>query len=241
VPAGTSILTYKNLAGTFEYNDPSSVSSSVRTATLFSADHGIWGRSTIPGGYSGDWTVMVDIVNWYKATSYPPVPALLQGESPYFFPYNHLGPYSANGFPIISNTPLTGEASTVFELDLRGYIQGTILGMNWDDGTRTMSWVNLEIIDSSSYQYYWYTWDGWFDGYLNPGAYQVTVREWADGEGHVPIRFALNVSAGRQATGLSFILANSQVPIPEFAAIPLSIITVSMAAGLVQFNRRRRQ
>ena len=185
VPAGTTLLQYKDLAGLFSYVDLSSATARIRSATLFSTDHGIWGNGAFSGAYDGPWTVMVDFVNWYRPTvAYPPAPALLQGESPYFFPYNHLGPYAQNGFLSISNAPLSGEASAEFEVDKRGYEQGIILGMNWDDHTRTMSWVTIQIVDSASYQYYWYTWDGWFDGYLNPGPYQVTITEWNQNEGH---------------------------------------------------------
>jgi hypothetical protein len=240
VPAGTTVLTYRNLAGSFGYVELNSQISSIRSATLFSSDHGIWGRSTIPGGYSGDWTVMVDFVNWYQSTSwYPPVPALLQGESVFFFPYNHLGPYSENGFIRVSNAPLSGEASAEFELDLRGYIQGIVLGMNWDDATRTISWANLQIVDNSSYQYYWYTWDGWFDGYLNPGTYQVTIREWSGSQGHVPISFVLNVSPGEQSSSLSFILEESQIPIPELPDVSSVAFVLIMAAFLILRRRRR--
>ena len=240
VPAGTTVLTYRNLAGSFGYVEPNSQISSIRTATLFSSDHGIWGRSTIPGGYSGDWTIMVDFVNWYQSTSwYPPVPALLQGESTYFFPYNHLGPYSENGFIRVSNAPLSGEASAEFELDLRGYIQGIVLGMNWDDATRTISWANLQIVDNSSYQYYWYTWDGWFDGYLNPGTYQVTIREWSGSQGHVPISFVLNVSPGEQSSSLNFILVESQIPIPELPDVSSVAFVLIIAACLILRRRRR--
>ncbi len=70
--------------------------------------------------------------------------------------------------------------------------------MNWDDQTRTMSWVTVEIVDSSGYQYYWYTWDGWFDGYLDSGTYQVTVTEWIHNEGHHQIMFTLSVNQGEQ-------------------------------------------
>ena len=239
VPAGTNILTYKNLAGLFGYVDPGSASG-IRTATLFTSDHGIWGRSTDSGGYFGDWTVMVDVVNWSQAaSSYPPVPALLQGESPYFFPYNHLGPYSQNGFIQISNAPLTGEASVVFELDLRGYIQGIVLGMNWDDATRTISWASLQIVDNSAYQYYWYTWDGWFDGYLNPGDYQVTVREWNNSEGHLPVKFMLSVSPGEQSRTLNFILDESQIPIPELDSVSLVAFALLTATSFFLFKRRR--
>jgi hypothetical protein len=231
LPAGTTLMTYKDLAGLFSYVEPSSATSRVRSATLFSTDHGIWGSGTYAGSYAGSWTVMVDFVNWYRPTiAYPPPPALLEGESPYFFPYNHLGPYSQRGYTLILNAPLSGEASVEFEVDRRGYIQGIVLGMNWADETRTMSWVTVKIVDSSGYQYYWYTWDGWFDGYLDPGTYQVTVTEWTLNEGHQQLMFTLNVNQGEQNDALNFILAESQIPIPELATIPLTTLAICAAA-----------
>ena len=241
LPAGTTLLTYRDLAGLFSYVDPSSATSRIRTATLFSTDHGIWGSGAYAGSYYGSWTVMVDFVNWYRPTvAYPPAPALLQGESPYFFPYNHLGPYAQQGFAIILNAPLSGEASAEFEVDRRGYIQGIVLGMNWDDQTRTMSWVTVELVDSSGYQYYWYTWDGWFDGYLNPGTYQATITEWNHNDGHQQVMFTLNVNQGEQNDALNYILEETQIPIPELAAVPLTTLTVGVAVALLLERRRRR-
>jgi len=241
LPAGTTLLTYKNLAGLFSYVDPANQASQLRTATLFSSDHGIWGSGSIPGSYEGSWTVMVDFVNWYRPTeAYPPVPALLQGESPYFFPYNHLGPYAQNGLTLVLNAPLSGEASAEFEVDRRGYIQGVVLGMNWDDETRTMSWVTVEIVDSSGYQYYWYTWDGWFDGYLDPGTYQATITEWNHNEGHQQVAFTLHVNQGEQNDALNFILTESQIAIPELAVTPLTAIGAIAAVVTLAKRRRRR-
>jgi hypothetical protein len=240
VPAGTTVLTYRNLAGSFGYIEPNSQISSIRAASLFSSDHGIWGSSTIPGGYSGDWTIMIDVVNWYQPTVYyPPVPALLQGESTYFFPYNHLGPYSESGFIRVSNAPLAGEASSEFELDLRGYIQGIVLGMNWDDATRTISWASLQIEDNSSYQYYWYTWDGWFDGYLNPGNYQATIGVWSNNQGYLPVGFVLPVSLGEQSKSLNFILTEGQIPIPELTYVSALTLALVTATCLIVYRRRR--
>ena len=149
VPAGTKTLQYANLAGLFSYVEPSSgptnlgISAGVRSATLFSPDHGIWGYSDHPGAYGGGWTVMVDFVNWSTLTrNYPPVPGLLQGESPYFYPYNHLGPFRQVTYTKISNAPQGGEASAEFELDLRGYVSGLVLGMDWDHNVRTVSWAS---------------------------------------------------------------------------------------------------
>jgi hypothetical protein len=240
VPAGTDLLTYKDLAGLHSYVDPSSTTG-VRSAVVFSSDYGIWGSGTFPGSYFGSWTVMVDFVNWYRPTlAYPPAPALLQGESPYFFPYNHLGPYAQNGLPLVLNAPLSGEASAEFEVDRRGYIQGIVLGLNWDDETRTMSWVTVKIVDSSGYQYYWYTWDGWFDGYLDPGPYHFTVTEWNHNEGHQQLAFVLNVNPGEQNGALDYILPETGMPIPELGALPLTVVAALGAAVALSRRRRRR-
>jgi len=238
LPSGTTLLTYNDLAGTYSYVDTGSPTSGIRSATLFSADHGIWGSGSYAGSYAGSWTVMVDFVNWYRPSlAYPPPPALLQGESPYFLPYNHLGPYAQSGFTLIANAPLSGEASAEFEVDRRGYIQGIVLGMNWDDETRTMSWATVETVDSSGYQYYWYTFDGWFDGYLDPGTYQATITEWNHNEGHQHVAFTLNVNQGEENKVLNFILAESQIAIPELAIVPLALVLTLLAVVLAARRR----
>jgi hypothetical protein len=241
VPAGTMLLEYRNLAGLYNYVEMSSATERLRAATLFSTDYGIWGNGLLAGAYDGSWTVMVDFVNWYRPTvAYQPAPALLQGESPYFFPYNHLGPYAQNGYLSISNAPLSGGASAEFEVDRRGYEQGIILGMNWDDETRTMSWVRIQIVDNTGYQYYWYSWDGWFDGYLNAGPYQVTITEWNQNDGHVQLKTTLNVNTGEQNTALNFILEESQIPIPELALTPF-VFVISVGATSLLLAQRRKQ
>ena len=240
LPAGTTLLTYRDLAGLYSYVDPANTASQLRTLEVFSADHGIWGSGSFAGSYEGSWTVMVDFDNWYRPTAaYPPAPALLQGESPYFFPYNHLGPYAQQGFTLVLNAPLSGEASAEFEVDRRGYIQGIVLGMNWDDATRTMSWATVEVVDSSGYQYYWYTWDGWFDGYLDPGTYQTTITEWPHNYGHQQLAFVLNVNPGEQNSALNFILPETQIPIPETTTAPLTIIATIGTALFILRKRKR--
>ena len=112
--------------------------------------------------------------------------------------------------------------------------------MNWDDETRTMSWVTVEIVNSSGYQYYWYTWDGWFDGYLDPGTYQVTITEWNHNEGHQQTMFTLSVNQGEQNDALNYILEESQIPIPELTSIPLTALTVCAAAVFLLRRRKRR-
>jgi hypothetical protein len=242
VPAGTRTLEYSDLAGLFGYVEPSTGGASVRSATLFSPDHGIWGRSTHSGSYSGSWIVMVDMVNWYLPnSSYPPVPALLQGESPFFFPYNHLGPYQQSTYSKIPTAQQGSEASVEFELDLRGYVQGTVLGFDWNDAVRTISWATIAI-KSSSTTYYWYTWDGWFDGYLDPGEYETAITEWTTrGEGHTPLALNLTVSAGQTNRAAVVTLEESKMAIPEFSSV-LSIdsLTMALALAILAFLRRKK-
>jgi hypothetical protein len=220
VPAGTRTLQYTNLAGLFSYVEPSSgptslgISAGVRSATLFSPDHGIWGYSNHPGAYGGGWTVMVDFVNWSTRTSnYPPVPGLLQGESPYFYPYNHLGPFRQATYTKISNAPQGGGASAEFELDLRGYVSGLVLGMDWDHDVRTIGWASVTFTASGT-SVYWYTWDGFFDGYLDANNYRATITEWTSGnEGHLSRSLDLSVSLGQANSLTNLILDESGIPI----------------------------
>jgi hypothetical protein len=239
IPAGTTTLEYVALAGLFGYVEPSTGSASVRSATLFSPDYGVWGVSTHPGSYGGEWTVMVDVVNWYLPHSfYPAAPALLQGESPFFNPYNHLGPYQQLGYAKISNVAQGGEASAEFEMDLRSYVQGIVLGLDWNDATRTMSWAHIEI-KSGAATYNWYTWDGWFDGYLDPGTYRAALTEWtALSEGHNIHEFTLNATEGQSSTA-TILLGESGIAIPEFSDA-FVVITVMISLSFIALGSRQR-
>jgi len=244
IPAGTMTLEYSDLAGLFGYVEPSTGGEAVRTATLFSPDHGVWGRSGHPGSYSGSWRIMVDMVNWYLPRDfYPPAPALLQGESPFFFPYNHLGPYQQSAYTTIPNGRQGSEASVEFELDQRGYVQGTVVGLNWNDAIRTVSWATIQFAGGSA-TYYWHTWDGWFDGYLDPGQYEVTATEWTNrNEGHIAFGFKTTVSAGQSNKAVSIMLDESGIPIPEFStALPVlaSMLVSALVATLVRHKRTQK-
>jgi hypothetical protein len=240
IPAATTTLDYVDLAGVFGYVEPSTGSAGVSSATLFSPDHGIWGRSTHAGSYTGDWMVMVDVVNWYLPHAYyPPAPALLQGESTFFYPYNHLGPYQQSGFTRIPNVIQGGEGSVEFELDLRGYVQGLVTGLDWDDGVRTMSWTNIGITAGST-TYNWYTWDGWFDGYLDPGTYQMKTTEWTSSpEGHQTKTLSLVVSEGQKGK-VDILLGESGIPIPEFISVlPTALMAFTVVMTTLRARRTR--
>jgi hypothetical protein len=174
---------------------------------------------------------MVDMVNWYLPNSYyPPVPALLQGESPFFNPYNHLGPYKQKGYTVIPNAPQGGGASVEFELDLRGYVQGLILAFDWNGAIRTVSWATIQMRTGST-TYNWYSWDGWFDGYLDPGGYNATATEWtAANEGHKSYAFPLTVSTGQSNGAIKVTMDESWIPIPELPwVLPTTILTLAFA------------
>jgi hypothetical protein len=93
--------------------------------------------------------------------------------------------------------------------------------MNWVNQVREASWIELQFISNSSLyphqqfpnQYYWYSWDGFFDGYLDPGVYQLTVSEWLHNEGHYAVQLALTVSPGEISTSTTIILQESGIPI----------------------------
>ena len=245
VPAESNFLIYSDLAGLFNYTEPSSSKLSVQRLTLFSPDHGIWGLWTYGNGYAGSWTVIVDLVNWYNANSfYPPAPALLQGESPLYFPYNHLGPYRSDTQVTIPNAVVGGEASVQFGLELRGYVQGTVLGFDWDYEVRTISWAAIQL-RSTDINYYWYSWDGWFDGYVDPAEYRATVTIWpTSGEGYRAFEFNLSVSPGQISRAESIILEESGVPIPEFSShlpVLVGILLACLFSSQIRAHRRRRK
>jgi hypothetical protein len=114
-----------------------------------------------------------------------------------------------------------------------------VLGLNWDDGVRTVSWATIQIKSGSS-TYYWYTWDGWFDGYLDSGHYELKAIEWTDlNEGHQAYSFNLEVSPGQFSTSPDIILYESGIPIPEFPAIlPVLFLIFSSSLAILKFKRR---
>ena len=179
IPKETKIIEYRNLAGLYHYTELLTGSERVQAlkrAQLFSPDYGIWGSTGNRGGYGGQWTVKIDIVNWYldREQFHPAPPALLQGESAFLFPYNHLGPYDSRANISIPNAPLGGHASIVVALNLRAYVRGHIFMFNWFDEVRTTSWTLVEIRNDRQH-YTTCSLDGFYDAYLPQGAYDFKV------------------------------------------------------------------
>lgn len=239
VPGGTTDLKV-TLAGIPTYFDPL-----FRNATT----QGIKGAPL----YDGTWTVEVDTVNWYQTSSfYPPVPALLQGESYHIiqseaYPYgwtgeilspNHLGPFSQEEQWIIPNAKIDSETSNIHSLDLNGYIQGQVLTLTWSDEARSASWVRIAATNDR-FSFVTYSLDGFFDMYLIPGSYSLNVVEWTSrSDGHKTLEsIQISVPTGGDVRSLSFILDESGIPLPEPLGVPLLGLIVVMALMAIRVKR----
>jgi hypothetical protein len=196
------------------------------------------------------------------AQYYPPVSGLLMGESYHIIPGttatsgisltedtalrpellgyslagNHLGPYSQEGVWQISNAHNSGEASAVFEVDLNGFVSGTVLGFTYAEDFRTQSWGTISVVGASGATIGTFsTFDGLYQAYLRPGQYTFTINE----PGYAPQTWAYSVSAGQSGTGANVYLEQSQIPIPEFSTVPLLALS-ALAASLYLTKRRRK-
>lgn len=222
VPKGTRILEYRNLAGLYRYTELLTGIEKVRAlkrAQLFSPDYGVWGSEGGRKGYRGNWTLKMDVVNWYQGAQqfYPAPAALLQGESEFLFPYNHLGPYESRMKAVIPNAPLSGHASIVIGLDLRAYVSGHIYAFNWFDEVRTISWVLVDVKEGQS-PYRTYSFDGFYDTYLPQGEYYFEASlESLDGRRAVVNRTVI-LPDGASILGMDFFL---ELQYCLQAAIPL--------------------
>jgi len=210
IPSGTRIVEYRNLAGLYKYTELLTSVEIVRRALLFTPDYGVWGSMGTLGGYQGYWTVKVDLVNWYsQGQFYPPALGLLQGESAFLHPYNHLGPYESKTTIAIPNAPIGGHASIVVALDLRAYIRGDIYSFNWFDEVRTASWALVEMKRGRE-TYRTYSIDGFYDAYLPRGSYDVKVALPVSAEGYTANR-TIFLSDGGSILGEDFFLGSQNV------------------------------
>ena len=103
-------------------------------------------------------------------------------------------------------------------------------GLDWNDAPLTVSWATI-LLDNGDFQYYWYTSDGWFDGYLNPGIYQLSITEWTEqDEGHYSYSNEIAVSEGQRDLSGVIMLNLSEIPISEF---PTSIVVIVLCFPLI--------
>jgi hypothetical protein len=244
--------------------------------------------------YQGGWTAEVDFVNlymnntgtqellsegWQSASGsaigqqfgqyYPPVTALLMGESYHIVPgttatsgisltedmalgasgvghsmaANHLGPYSQRGTWAISGTHNSGEASAIFEVDLNGFVSGNTLAFTWSNEFRPLSWGAITVtgagLPSSGLNFY--TYDGIYQGYLpvSTSAATITYTFTLNAPGYAPYSWTSAVSVGQSASGQNVYLEQSNIPVPEFSSIAI-IAFAALAASLYVLRRRRK-
>ena len=116
--------------------------------------------------------------------------------------------------------PTGGEASAVFKLDKRGYIEGQLLGFTNDNQLRTISWAQVDA-KTSSYNITQYSWDGYYEMYLDPGIYNITLAI----EGYNALQTNVSISPGQVSTGFSFQLELNNTQLLDYKR-PL-IITVA--------------
>ena len=223
----------------------------------------------VPVGYSGSYTVEVDTWNEYPTPTfdedgfanptnwYPPVEGLLEGDSFHTIPghpagpfgyvgdslaANGLGPYAQRGVWTIPNAHLGSEISAVFELDKRGYISGNVYGFTWSDELRPQSWVTVEAVSAAGdLTFTQWSWDSHFQMYLDAGGYTLNVISWTPtgNQGYNTISSSISISTGQAASGLTFQMERSNIPIPEFSG--LAIVAFSALAGSLYVLRRRRR
>jgi len=201
--------------------------------------------------------------SWHKY--YPVVPGLLMGESfhiikgtlakskisftedgaldPYFLGHsmapNHLGPYSQQGVWTLTNAPLSGSTSAIWEVDLNGYVSGTALAFTWSNEFRSISWYTVSVKGAGNATFNSYTSDGIYEFYLVPGAYTMTIA----GPGYRSTSLGtISVTSGQggaPGSGNNLQLPQSNIPVPEFSGI--AVVALSALAASLYLLRRRTQ
>jgi hypothetical protein len=203
--------------------------------------------------YAGGWTVELDTVNMYSPhTFFPPVDGLLLGESYHTvddfgtgfvgneFAFNHLGPWEQKGIIQILNAHMSGEASIETSLNLRGLVRGTVVGSTFDVGARTISWAQINFTNPNITETH-YSYDGFYEAYLNGGNYNLTVTAWTNkGEAYRQISFAVTIPDGSR-TSVNIFLDRSGVPIPEVEGTSLLLIPIlASAIGTISSLRAKK-
>jgi hypothetical protein len=141
----------------------------------------------------------------------------------------------------VPNGHLGSEVSVVYELDKRGYISGNIYGFTWSDELRPFSWGSVVFASAAgNLTFTSYSWDAFYDGYLDPGQYEMSVIAWSPaGQAYTVVKAPVTISDGQSTTGVTFQLERSNIPIPEFSG--LAIVFVSALAASLYVLRCKRQ
>jgi len=152
---------------------------------------------------------------------------------------NHLGPYSQQGVWTLTNAPLSGSTSAIWEVDLNGYISGTALAFTWSNEFRSISWYTVNVKGAGNATFNSYTSDGIYEFYLVPGSYSMTIS----GPGYKATPLAtISVTSGQTGApgaGNDVQLPMSNIPVPEFSGI--AVVALSALAASLYLLRRRTQ
>jgi hypothetical protein len=205
--------------------------------------------------YDGGWTVEIDTVNWYQPNAFfPAADGLLMGESYHTiaglnfgftgstWAFNHLGPWEQRQAMALSGAHLSGESSAVFSLDLRGLVRGTVTGIMYRIDARTISWGAINFTSNGS-TFTQYSMDGFYESYLDPGQYNMSIAEFTTkGEGHQIYNSRLSVAEGSRINSINVVLERSGLPIPEFpSAISVEVVAITILIGIIRFGLRVRR
>jgi hypothetical protein len=149
---------------------------------------------------------------------------------------NLLGPYSQEGVWQISNAHNSGEASAIFEVDLNGFVSGSVLGFTYAGDFRTQSWGTISVVGASGATIgTFYPWDGMYQAFLPPGQYTFTISQ----PGYAPQTIAYSVTSGQSGAGVNVNLQQNQIPVPEFSTVAVVAFS-ALAASLYLLKRRRK-
>ena len=119
-------------------------------------------------------------------------------------------------------------------------MQGVVTGFTWSDAFRTISWAEV-VFAGTTATYVFYTWDGFYDGYLFAGNYDLRVVEWTPhNEGHGALQSTVAVSQGQFVTGLNFYLERSGTPIPELTLAQVLGSLGLLSIAVILTKRRTR-
>jgi len=148
---------------------------------------------------------------------------------------NHLGPYAQEGVWSLPNAHLSGEVSGIWEVDLRGFLSGTLVGFTWSGEFRTVSWATVSLLGADGFTYNVWSYDGYYDMFANPGTYKMTITM----PGYTALTVPMSIGSGQQSFAGNLFLQQSNIPIPEFSGI--AVVAFSALAASLYLLRRRRQ
>jgi hypothetical protein len=188
--------------------------------------------------YVGDWTVSVTTAYTIRDSVgnvwYPPPPGLLLGVTD-----GRWGPYEMRTEVTIPNAPLSGQASIIFELDQRGYIQGQIAGFTWCDELRTISWANVMVSGAEGEQTI-YSWDGRYELFLPRGEYDMVMETFSGDQGYYSQTVTITAPDGGAASYNFLNMERSGIAIPEFPTAVIAILS-ALGASLYIFRKANKK